>query len=108
MLGAILSRTINGPLSMIPTMVCAALFVVIYRAAVRVSLRHSRVGDFLKGRPDAQTQDGHWGVGAVRRDHVSEPDLDQALRFWGGVSDLRKARIVALERSGRIGAVPRR
>jgi uncharacterized membrane protein YcaP (DUF421 family) len=108
MLGAILSRTLNGPSSMIPTIVCAVLLVLIHWLVGRISFRGIRLGEFLQGRPDAPIDDARWDADAMRRDRRPEPDLDQALRFWGGAADLSDARLVALKRGGHISFARRR
>jgi uncharacterized membrane protein YcaP (DUF421 family) len=107
MLGAILSRIIIGPSPLIATMACVILLVVVHRLAGRVSLRYRRLGDFLLGRPVVLAEDGDRDAEALKRNHMSEPDLGQALRSAAGVADLKDS-FVTLQRSGHISAVPRR
>jgi uncharacterized membrane protein YcaP (DUF421 family) len=105
LLGSILSRTINGPSSMIPTIACAVLLVLVPWLAGRISWRGQRLADFLQGAPVPPFPNGRRDADASRRDNISEPDLDQVLRFWGRPAD---ARLVTLERSGHISVARRR
>ena len=75
--------------------VTTVLLVLIRWLAGRASLRQRRLGGF---------QD----LDTLPRGHAPEPALDQALRFWGGASDLREVRLFNFGRSGRIRPVRRR
>jgi uncharacterized membrane protein YcaP (DUF421 family) len=108
MLGAILSRTIIGPSSMIPTIACAVLLVLIHWLVGRVSFHRVRLGDFLQGRPDGPVQDSRHDADSFGTDHSMEANLDQTLRFWGGAADLSDARLVTLQRGGHISFARRR
>jgi uncharacterized membrane protein YcaP (DUF421 family) len=108
MLGAILSRIINGPSPLIATMACVALLVVVHRLAGRVSPRYRRLSDFLLGRPAGSAETGDRDAEAMRRNPVPEPNLDRALRFGSAAADLSEASVVTLQRSARINVASRR
>ena len=105
MMGSILSRSINGPSPMVPTMVGAFSLVVLHRIIGILAFNQTWFAVLVKGRPVTLVENGESVSDALRRNHISDEDILQALRTEGGVSDLKNALKVTLERSGKISVV---
>ena len=108
MLGSILSRTINGPSPLVPTLLAAFLLVMLHRALGRLAYHFDWFSVVVKGKSVTLFENGRRLSEALSEHHISEEDLLQGLRSAGGISDLEEVRMVILERSGKISVVRRR
>lgn len=104
-LGSILSRTINGPSPLFPTLFASFLLVMLHRALGRLSYYSKWFSTLVKGNSITLFENGTRVHGVLRQHHTSEEDLLQGLRSEGGISSLEEARTVTLERSGKISVV---
>lgn len=104
-LGAVLSRGINGQAAFFPTLGVSAL-LVLFHTAVGVATFHShRLSRFVKGDPHVLVRDGQVDEAELRRNRITYDDLCENLRCHagiGGVEDVAEAR---LERNGTISVV---
>ena len=105
MLGSILSRAINGPSPLLPTLLAAFLLVMLHRALGRLAYHFDWFSVVVKGRSITLFEEGRRVSEALSEHHISEEDLLQGLRSEGGISDLEGVRTVILERSGKISVV---
>ncbi len=105
MLGSILSRAINGPSPLIPTLVAAFLLVLLHRGLGRLSYRFDWFSAVVKGKSVTLFEKGKRASAALNEHHISEEDLHQGLRSEGGISNLEEAQTVTLERSGKLSVV---
>ncbi len=102
--GAILARAINGSGPFLPTVVGAAVLVLLHRIFCYLSFRSEKFERLIKGRADILVQDGELVPEALRRRRISREDFseDMHLRGHGSPAEIALAR---LERSGEISFV---
>jgi uncharacterized membrane protein YcaP (DUF421 family) len=108
MLGAILSRAINGSAPFFPTLVAGFVLVFIHRFFAWLGFRWHWFGGLLKGRPAFLIEQGQLNRAAMRRHCVSQSDLEEDLRLSLREEDLAKVRSARLERSGDVSFIPAR
>ncbi len=108
MLGSILSRAINGPSPLGPTLFAAFLLVMLHRALGRLAYHSDWFSVVVKGRSIVLVEEGKRVSEALSKHHISEEDLHQGLRSEGRISDFEEAGTVTLERSGRISVVTKK
>jgi uncharacterized membrane protein YcaP (DUF421 family) len=107
-LGAILSRAINGSASFFPTLVASFVLVFIHRVFAWLGFRWHWFGSLLKGRPASLIEHGQLNRAAMRRHCVSQDDLEEDLRLSLNEEELAKVRSARLERSGDVSFIPAR
>jgi len=106
-LGSVLSRAINGPATILPTLTVTALLVALHRLIAAAALHSHRFGSLVKGEADLLVEDGRLHLDVMRRFGISQRDLEEGLRLHEirRPEDVREAWI---ERNGDISAVPRK
>ncbi len=105
-LGAILSRAINGSAPFFPTILAGYALVFIHRIFAWLGCRWHWFGRTIKGWPAVLIANGHLRREAMRRHCVSEHDLEEDMRLSIGKSDLGQVREARLERSGDVSFIP--
>lgn len=104
--GSILSRAITGNSPFFPTLVAALVLVLLHSGLAKVAYHSSfGFGSFIKGNPVALIKDGKMQEEAMRKNSVTENDLEEALRSAGNVNDLDQVEAAYLERSGNISII---
>lgn len=105
-LGSMLSRAINGPAQLLPTLVAGFALVVIHRLMAMLAFRFQWFGRIVKGRDDVIISNGEVQKDALRKHHLTDRDLleDLRLRSIADVSEVKEAR---LERSGDLSVLPK-
>jgi uncharacterized membrane protein YcaP (DUF421 family) len=103
-LGAVVSRAINGGAAFGPTLVASAVLVALHGALTEIATRWPRTGRLLKGRTRVLVRDGRVLPVELQRSNVDLDDLHEALRHHGvlRVDQVKEAR---LERNGDISVV---
>jgi uncharacterized membrane protein YcaP (DUF421 family) len=104
-LGSVLSRGINGQAAFFPTLGASAVLVLLHDLLGRLALRFHVVSQWVKGKPDVLVRNGVVDQAAMRRNKITEDDLDENLRLNGnvvGTDDVAEAR---LERNGSVSVV---
>ena len=64
-------------------------------------------GQVAKGQPTKLIEDGEVNSEAMRQEHLSKKDLEEALRLGGQVPEPESVKLAFLERDGSISVVPR-
>lgn len=104
--GSVLSRAITGNSPFIPTLVAALVLVLLHKALATVAYHSSfGFGDFIKGEGVKLVEDGNLKRDALRKNSVTENDLEEALRKSGTEADLSRIKSAYLERSGKISVI---
>lgn len=105
MLASILARAINGSAPFFPTLGCGFVLVAIHRLFAWIACASHRFGILIKGEPHIIVQNGKPDWQTMRRNHISQHDLEEDLRLSAGTDELSKIRIARVERSGDISFI---
>jgi len=105
--GSVVSRAINGSAPFIPTLVACVVLVALHWAMAAVSFRSSKFGFLVKGPTHQLVNDGKIDWDQMRRTHISENDLREAIRQHGHSDDIGKVNTAFLERNGSISVIPK-
>ena len=108
MVGSIMSRAINGNAPFLPTLVAGTILILTHWAFAVAAVRSHRISVLVKGSRIALIRDGEVLKDAMRRAHVTDDDLAEALRLQIHDDDPAKVAAAYMERSGDISVIPRR
>jgi uncharacterized membrane protein YcaP (DUF421 family) len=103
-IGSTVSRGLTGNAPLAPTLAAAAAIVAMHWAVSALALRGRGLGWLTKGEPVMLVSGGCLDSAALRRVHMSEGDLEEALRSQGLVS-LARVEQARLERNGKISVI---
>jgi uncharacterized membrane protein YcaP (DUF421 family) len=105
-LGSTMSRALTGNAPLLPSFAAAAVLVAMHWIVSELALRWHGFGALAKGKPRMLVRDGVPDRSALERSHITERDLEEALRGHGlaDVSGVAEAR---LERDGSISVIKR-
>lgn len=105
LLGALLSRSVNGSGPFLPTILAVALLVTLHWLFGWVATRWSGFANLLRGRSIALVEEGEMNEKVMHRHLISRSDLREAMRLSGqpGEAPIGHA---YLERNGSISIVP--
>jgi uncharacterized membrane protein YcaP (DUF421 family) len=106
-LGSVLSRAINGSAQILVTLVSTLVLVFAHRMVAFLSFHSHGFGALVKGEPRRLIQDGRIDWEQMRKEHISERDLDEALRQHAKTADEKRVAEARLERNGEISIVER-
>jgi uncharacterized membrane protein YcaP (DUF421 family) len=106
-LGSTLSRAINGSSPIFLALAASVVLVGFHHLLAWATFKSRALGDIFKGRPRTLLRDGEILPEEMRRQRLSEGDLDEALRLNGRVEDRRKVKEARFERNGRVSVVQR-
>jgi uncharacterized membrane protein YcaP (DUF421 family) len=101
-LASVLSRAINGSSVFFATLGGSAVIVLVHRLFAFVAYHSLTFGTLIKGRPEIIVENGNLILGAMRRNHISQHDLDEDLRLDAELEDASEVRVARVERSGDI------
>jgi uncharacterized membrane protein YcaP (DUF421 family) len=103
--GAVVSRAITGSAPFFPTLAAGLVLVILHWFLAAISFRSHRFGKFVKGYDRTLVQDGEIRWDEMRKAHISEHDLDEALRNHGQSPDISEVKSAHLERNGDISII---
>lgn len=103
--GALMSRAITGNAPLFPTLAAGLVLVVLHWVLAAIAFRSHRFGNFVKGHERTLVRDGEIDWDELRKTHVSEHDLNEALRNHGKTPDVSRVKSAHLERNGDISIV---
>jgi uncharacterized membrane protein YcaP (DUF421 family) len=104
-LASVLARAINGSAAFFATLGCGFVIVALHRLLAFIAYHSHWFGCLLKGRPEVIVEDGNLILGTMRRNHISEHDLEEDLRLDARMEDTSKVKIARVERSGDISFI---
>lgn len=103
--GSVVSRAITGNAPFGPTLAAALVLVLIHWVLSAIAFRSHSFGNLVKGRNQLLVRDGEPLRDEMRKTHVTEHDLNEALRKEGEEADLGRVREAHLERDGKISII---
>ena len=104
-LASILARAINSNAPFFPTLGCGFVLVFLHRLFAWIACRSHAFGILVKGSPHVIVRDGRLDWKAMRRNYISEHDLEEDLRLSAHTDDIAQIRVARLERSGDISFI---
>ena len=105
-IGSIASRAITGNAPMLPSMASCAAIIVMHWLISAVAVRSHGFGELIKGSSSLLIEDGRLNGKALRGAHMTERDLEEALRQQG-VEELGQVKEARLERNGSVSVIKR-
>jgi uncharacterized membrane protein YcaP (DUF421 family) len=106
-LASMVSRAINGTATFFASIGGGFILVLVHRSFGWFACRSHAFGKLIKGSPDVIVENGQPNLPAMRRNYISEHDLEEDLRLDAQVEDLSRVRIARVERSGDISFIKR-
>jgi uncharacterized membrane protein YcaP (DUF421 family) len=104
-LASVLSRAINGSSAFFATIGGSVVIVLVHRLFAFIAYHSHWFGCLLKGRPEVIVEDGNLILTTMRRNHISEHDLEEDLRLDAEMEDTSKVKVARVERSGDISFI---
>jgi uncharacterized membrane protein YcaP (DUF421 family) len=102
---SVLARAINGSAAFFPTLGLGFVLVILHRILAAAAYFSHTFGCLIKGKPAVIVENGKLDRQTMRRNLVSEHDLEEDMRLTAKTEDLAKIRIARLERSGDISFI---
>ena len=106
-LASVLSRAINGTAGFFTSIGCSFILVFLHRFFGWIACRYHAFGKLIKGCPVIIVENGQLNRPAMRRNLMSDHDLEEDLRLDAETDDLAKIKIARLERSGDVSFIKR-
>ena len=106
--GSMVSRAITGNAPFMPTLVASFVLVLLHWTFAAIAFRSSRFGRLIKGHDQLLVRDGQMQEDALRKTHITEHDLQEALRNNGKEPDLSQVEAAHLERNGDISIISKK
>src|SRR3569623_791825 len=104
-LGAVLSRAVNGTAPFIPTLVAGVTLVLVHRAMSWATYRWERFGSIVEGEPSVLVRDGRSDWDQMRKHDITERDLRSAMRALANTEDMAVIKCMYLEPNGKLSIV---
>jgi uncharacterized membrane protein YcaP (DUF421 family) len=104
-LASVLSRAINGSASFWPTLAGSLVIVAFHRSLGFLACHWHWLGILMKSQPEVIVLNGERQREVMRRNHISDHDLEEDLRLEAKTEDLSEVRIARVERSGDISFI---
>jgi uncharacterized membrane protein YcaP (DUF421 family) len=104
-LASVLSRAINGTAGFFTSIGCSFVLVFLHRIFAWIACRSHAFGKIIKGCPVVIVENGQpiWPI--MRRNQISEHDLEEDLRLDAETADLSTIKVARIERSGDISFI---
>ena len=107
-LASMLARAVNGSAALWQTLGGGFVLIVFHRLIAMGSRRWHAFGILVKGTSDMVVQDGKVVEEGMRRNDLSEHDLQEDMRIHGQVNDVSEIKVAYAERNGHISIVPKK
>ena len=105
--GSMVSRAITGNAPFLPTLVASFVLILLHWVASAIAFRSQGFGTLVKGHDSTLVRDGEIQWEAMRKAHLTEHDLLEAIRNSGKQPDVREVASAHLERNGDISVIMR-
>ncbi|MGB7275521.1 MAG: YetF domain-containing protein [Geitlerinemataceae cyanobacterium] len=105
MLGSTLSRAINGSAPYFPTIAAAIVLVAMHWLLAATAFHFELADRIIKGSSRILIRDGQVKRQAMKTSHISQQDLESALRLKAKLRDLEQVDVARLESSGEISVL---
>lgn len=103
--GSTVSRAITGNAPFFPTLAACIVLVFVHWLLASITFRSEGFAALVKGRDRLLVQDSEMRREAMRKSHITENDLEEALRNSGKPPDLSQVRTAHLKRNGDISII---
>lgn len=104
-LASILSRAINGTAGFFTTIGGGFVLVFLHRSFSWIACRSHAFGKLIKGCPEVIVENGTPLFDMMRRNLISQHDLEEDLRLDAKVEDISNIRRARVERSGDVSFI---
>jgi uncharacterized membrane protein YcaP (DUF421 family) len=104
-LASVLSRAINGSAAFFATLGGSVVIVLIHRLFAFIAYHSHAFGILIKGRPEVIVENGNFVIDTMRRNHISEHDLEEDLRLDAELENISRVQVARVERSGDISFI---
>jgi uncharacterized membrane protein YcaP (DUF421 family) len=104
-LASVLSRAINGSSAFFATIGGGVVIVLVHRLFAFIAYHSHAFGCLLKGRPEVIVENGNLILDVMRRNHISEHDLEEDLRLDAELENTSRVKVARVERSGDISFI---
>ncbi|MDO4246405.1 MAG: DUF421 domain-containing protein [Deinococcus sp.] len=108
MLGSVMSRAVTGSVSLSTALIGGLSLVLLHRLTAALALRSEWWSSLVKGTTSRLVKDGQVDGRAMRASHLSDGDLEEAMRTSGVRSDVSQLESAVLERDGSISVLPKK
>ncbi|HEX8176503.1 MAG TPA: YetF domain-containing protein [Pyrinomonadaceae bacterium] len=103
--GSMVSRAITGNAPFFPTLTASLVLVLLHWILAAIAFRFHGFGSLVKGRDTLLVRDGEPQQEEMRKSHVTEEDLKEALRAKGKSPEIKEIKAAHLERNGDISLI---
>ena len=104
-LASMLARAINGSATFFPTLGGGFVLIFLHRLMGKLAFRWHKFGKLVKGTHDVVIQDGNVIKESMRKNDITEHDLQEELRLNGNVASANEVKEARMERSGEISVI---
>ncbi len=106
--GSMVSRAITGNAPFLPTIVASFVLVLLHWVLSAIAFRLPGFGTLVKGHDNVIVRDGEILWEEMRKAHLTEHDLQEAMRNQGKQPDVSQVALAHLERNGDISILMRK
>lgn len=103
--GSTVSRAITGNAAFFPTLGAALVLILLHWILAAIAFRSKGFGTLVKGQDRVLVRDGQLQHDALKKAHITEHDLQEALRNNGKEPDIEQIKAAHLERNGDISII---
>jgi uncharacterized membrane protein YcaP (DUF421 family) len=104
-LASVLSRAINGSAAFFATLGGSVVIVLVHRLFALIAYHSHAFGILIKGQPEIIVENGNLVMDTMRRNHISEHDLEEDLRLDAELENISQVQVARIERSGDISFI---
>ena len=102
MLGAILGKAVVSQDSFLGTLLAALVIMILHRLVAWITFKSSWAGSILKGKSIVLFQNNKPLLENLRRVHITENDLQEAVRKNLNMDDMSQVKEIYMDRSGEL------
>jgi len=100
--GSTISRAITGNAPFFPTLAAGLVLVLLHWMLSAIAFRSHAFGNLVKGKDRLLIRDGEIQSEALEKAHITQKDLEEALRKEGKPPEIGRVKAAHLERNGEI------
>jgi uncharacterized membrane protein YcaP (DUF421 family) len=106
--GSVVSRAITGNAPFLPTLAASLVLILLHWILAAIAFRSRGFGTMVKGQDQLLVRDGQMLEDTLRKTHITEHDLKEALRNNGQEPDVNRIEAAHLERNGDISIISKK
>jgi uncharacterized membrane protein YcaP (DUF421 family) len=103
--GSTVSRAITGNAPFFPTLAASLVLILLHWTLAAIAFRSKGIGHVVKGRDRLLVRDGEIQWDEMRKGHITEDDLKEAMRNQGKPPEIKEVKAAHLERNGDISII---